>query len=70
MGHVSFSNIIAGIVFGSVGFVAFIYGKKQARIKTMLIGAALIVVPYIITDTLVLAMTGAILTAGIFIFRD
>ena len=27
--HVSFSNIFAGILFGAIGFSAFMYGKKQ-----------------------------------------
>ena len=66
----SSANIIAGIVFGAIGFSAFIYGKKQSRLKPMLIGGALIAYPYLITDTTLIVVLGAILTTALFIFRD
>ena len=64
------ANILAGVIFGSVGFVALIYGKKQSAWKTMVLGAALMVYPYFMTNTILLYVMGAALTAALFIFRD
>ena len=35
------ANLIGGLVFGSIGFVAFVYGKRMHIWKPMLIGLAL-----------------------------
>ena len=45
------ANLFGSLVFGVVGFAAFMYGKKQARLWTMLIGVALMVYPYFIDPT-------------------
>ena len=42
----SFGNIMAGMVFSGIGFVAFTYGKKMGSGKHMILGAALMVYPY------------------------
>ncbi|MBK1881481.1 hypothetical protein JIN85_03580 [Luteolibacter pohnpeiensis] len=41
MFNFSTPNIIAGILFGIIGFVAFSYGKKMELWKPMSIGLAL-----------------------------
>ncbi len=64
------SQLFAGLIFGSVGFVAFVYGKKQGRIKTMLLGVALMAYPYVITNAPALWLIGAGLTAALFFLRD
>ena len=60
---------MGGILFGSIGFGAFIYGKKQASIKPMIIGGALMAYPYFIPNTILLCLIGAVLTGALFIFR-
>ena len=62
-------NLFAQILFGSVGFAAFIYGKKQSNFKTLGIGAVLMVFPYLVHNTLALYVIGALLTAALFLFR-
>lgn len=64
------ANMIGGTIFGSVGFVAFVYGKKQASFKLMIIGAALMAYPFFISDTRAVYGVGALLTACLFLFRD
>jgi|GEM_PF-4103525 len=39
--NVSFSNIFAGILFGAIGFSAFMYEKKQRDYKALVIGIIL-----------------------------
>lgn len=41
MFNLSAANLIGGFVFGSIGFVAFIYGKRINIWKPMLLGIAL-----------------------------
>lgn len=65
----SVSEIIGEFIFGSIGFVAFIYGKRMQVWKTMFIGLALMVYPYFVPDALVSYATGAILTGALFLFR-
>ena len=66
----SASSLFAGIVFGAIGFAAFIYGKKQASFKPMLIGIALMAYPYFVSNTILLWGIGAALTVSLFLFRD
>ena len=66
----SVANIIAGLVFGAVGFVASVYGKRQAQMRTMGIGVALMAFPYFVPGTFVMCAVGTLLTAALFVFRD
>lgn len=65
-----FANLFAGILFGSAGFAAFVYGKKSASWKPMVVGAALMVYPYFIEETWLLYAIGIALCAAIFVWRD
>ena len=58
------------MVFGSVGFVAFIYGKKQGSWKPMAWGVALMVLPYLIQQAMALWIGGALILAAMYVFRD
>jgi len=65
----SAANVIGGFVFGSIGFVAFIYGKRMNLWKPMFLGIALMVYPYFISNDVALIAIGAIGTAGLFFLR-
>jgi len=71
------ANLIGGLLFGSIGFVAFVYGKRMHVWKPMLLGIALMAAkgsastswPSLhVTHTLF--AIGAIGTAALFLFRD
>jgi hypothetical protein len=66
----SFGNLFAGMLFSAIGFGAFIYGKKQGLWRTMLLGLSLCVYPYFIENTLVIYLTGIILTCALFFYRE
>ena len=70
LSQLSAVNLIANLLFGSIGFVAFIYGKKQNLWKTMFTGLALMVVPYFIASTALLVAAGALGTALLFLCRE
>ena len=66
----SAANLIGGILFGGVGFSAFIYGKKISGARAMVIGLVLMGYPYFIQNTVVLYVVGIVLTTALFLFRD
>ncbi len=64
------ANLIGGLVFGSIGFVAFAYGKRMHIWKPMLIGLALMVYPYFVSNDIALIAIGVVGTAALFLFRE
>ena len=64
------ANLIGGLLFGSIGFVAFIYGKRMHIWKPMFIGLALMAYPYFIANDIALFAIGVVGTAALFLFRD
>jgi hypothetical protein len=62
--------LFAGLIFGTIGLAAFIYGKKTTRWQPMLIGFILMAFPYFIDITWLLYAVGCALTAALFVFRD
>lgn len=55
------NSLLLSLVVGSIGFVLFVYGKKQARLPHMLIGGAMFVYPYFVPNLFVSAAIGAAL---------
>ena len=66
----SAGKIIAWIIFGMVGFVAFVYGKKQKNFKPLLIGIALMAYPYFVSSAVWLYVVGMGLSALLFLWRE
>ena len=64
------ANLIGGLVFGSIGFVAFVYGKRMHVWKPMFLGLALMAYPYFVENDIALFAIGAVGTAALFLFRD
>ena len=57
------SLILWGVLFGSVGFGYFMYGKKQMAVVPLVCGIALMVFPYFITNAVLLVVIGIALAA-------
>jgi hypothetical protein len=70
LSEISGANLIGNLLFGSIGFVAFIYGKRMNAWKLMLCGLAMMAVPYFIADTAIMYATGAIGTGALFFLRE
>lgn len=66
----SAADIIGGLLFGGIGFVAFVYGKKMAQAKPLAIGILLMAFPYFAPGTLWLYVIGTALTAALYFIRD
>ena len=51
--------LLVSLLVSSVGFVMFMYGKKQSRPVQFGAGLVLLVVPYFLRDPLLLSVVGA-----------
>lgn len=61
--------LLWGLLFGSIGFGFFIYGKKQKAVVPLITGIVLCVVPYFIANVFALVVVGVILMAVPFFVR-
>lgn len=64
------ANLIGGLIFSGVGFVAFTYGKRMGSFRAMLLGALLMGYPYFVSNTALLYLAGLLLTGALLVFRD
>ena len=69
-GEFNWTNLIAGLVFGTIGMVAFMYGKKEKNYRPLSIGIALMVYPMFISNTVWSIVIGIALTAALYFWRE
>lgn len=53
------NSLLLSLAISSVGFVFFMYGKRQARLPQMLAGVALMAFPYFVTNLLAMGLVAA-----------
>jgi len=53
--------ILWGLLFGSIGFGFFLYGKKQRAVTPLVVGIALFLLPYLIGNAYLLVLAGIVL---------
>ena len=61
--------LLWGVVFGAVGLGYFVYGRKQRAVVPLLCGVALMVMPYLIGNVLLLVGIGIALAVVPFAVR-
>ena len=66
----SLGGLIGGLLFGCVGFVAFMYGKKNQEFRPMIVGLFLMGYPYFLKNTIVLYLVGVVLISALFVWRE
>ena len=62
--------LFALILFGLIGTVAFMYGKRMQQWKTMVVGGALCLFPYFVSQTWLIYAVGCALCVALYLFRD
>ena len=67
LGNMSMTTIVVSLVAGLIGWVYFVYGKKNCNIKMLCSGVALCVVPYFIGNTILLIVACLAMAAAPFI---
>jgi predicted membrane protein len=55
------ATLLWGLLFASVGIGFFVYGKRQKAIIPLICGLLLIVLPYLISNTVLLIFLGIVL---------
>jgi hypothetical protein len=64
-------NIVASLLFGGIGMVAFYYGKKQVLWQPIVLGLALMIYPWFVGGKVWLNWTiGVALTVLLWFFHD
>ena len=66
----SAANLIGGFVFGSIGFVAFFYGRRMNLWKLMFCGLALMIFPYFVANTTAMYVVGSAGSIALLFLRD
>jgi hypothetical protein len=63
-------NILAGIIFGTIGWGAFSYGRKLELWKPIAIGMALMVYPYFFSNPWLMWGVGVALLVTLWFHHD
>lgn len=50
--------LVWGLIFSSIGIGYFVYGRRQSNMVTRWCGLALILYPYLVTNTLTMVAVG------------
>jgi len=62
-------SLFGAIVFGAIGMGAFVHGKRNGLAKPMLIGVALMIFPYFVSEGWLVFAIGAALSYLLYLFR-
>jgi hypothetical protein len=52
--NIDANSLLAGMLVSSIGFVLFVYGKKQSRFPQLVAGLVLMVYPYFVPSALLM----------------
>jgi hypothetical protein len=55
------SSLFASLIISSVGFVLFIYGRKQTRMPQLVAGVVLMLFPYVVPGALWMTLVAALI---------
>lgn len=69
-GSLTPANLIGGLIFWSIGAVAFAYGKKMSLLPPMVLGISLIMFPLFVSNTRLLYAIGIVLTLLLYFWRE
>jgi len=61
--------LLWGVVFGSIGLGFFVYGRRQRAVVPLICGVALVILPYLVSSTLLLVAIGVLLIVVPYFYR-
>ena len=62
--------LIGVLLYSLIGFAAYRYGKSMGYVRTRWIGVALMLYPYVVSDTLAMYLVGLTLCGALWWFRQ
>ena len=63
------ATLLWGLIFSSIGFAYFIYGKKQKRGVPFASGIGMMIFPYFVSNTYLIVIIGIVLLVLPYYFR-
>jgi hypothetical protein len=60
----SIPGFLFSLIFGGIGFGVFVYGKRQARMFLVVVGLALMVYPYFVSNSALSLAIGTLPTVA------
>ncbi len=64
---IDFGELFTSFLVCSVGLVAFVYGKKQARVPQMVGGLILMIFPYFVSNVLLIVGIASAVVAAMWV---
>ncbi|MEB3754027.1 amino acid transport protein [Acinetobacter sp. MD2(2019)] len=64
------TSLLLGLVFSSIGFGYFLYGKKQKVVVPLICGFGLMIFPYFIENITLMSIIGLLLCISPMLFRQ
>ena len=61
------NSLLASILPSSIGFVAFMYGKKQGRVPHIAIGLVMMIYPYFVSNIFLMFGIAVVLSLGLWL---
>jgi hypothetical protein len=61
------NSLLASLGVSSVGFVAFVYGKKQSRAPHLIVGLVMMLYPYVVTNVLLMTGIAVVMLLGLWL---
>jgi hypothetical protein len=62
-------GLLWAVIFGSIGIAFFVYGRRQQAVVPLICGVALVILPYLVSNTLLLVVAGVALIALPYFYR-
>lgn len=59
------ATLLLSLVIGGIGFVLFVYGKKQARWPQLVAGLLFMIYPYFVDGVLAMIAIAAVIGGGL-----
>jgi hypothetical protein len=66
LGNIDMTTLVVSLVAGLVGSAYFVYGKKTSSVPMLVSGAALCIVPYFISNAIILTVACLAMAAAPF----
>ena len=60
-------SFIASLIVSSIGFVVFVYGKRQQRVPQIVVGLVLMGFPYLVPSVPLMASIAAVLLVALWL---
>lgn len=64
------ANLLGMLIFGTIGFGAFLWGKRRTELPPLVLGLLLMTYPYFVTATWLMYSIGVALTVGLFVWKE